>query len=79
MRRFRIFVTGKAGIFDPAGKASEDALEKLGYVTVENLRIGKLIDLECADSIELSQVEEMCTRFLANPVIEDFRIEEVNA
>ena len=77
MRRFRIFVTGKPGIFDPAGKASEDALVKLGYSGVDGLRIGKLVDLECADSVGLSEVQEMCERFLANPVIEDYRIEEV--
>jgi phosphoribosylformylglycinamidine synthase len=78
MRRFNIYVTGKQGIFDPAGKASENALNNLGYTGVESLRIGRFMQMQCADEITLSDVEEMCNRLLANPVIEDFRIEEQN-
>jgi len=78
MKRFNIYVTGKQGIFDPAGKASENALINLGYTGVESLRIGKFMQMQCADSVSLADVEEMCSRLLANPVIEDFRIEEVN-
>jgi len=77
VRHYRVFVTGKPGIFDPAGKAAEDALVKLGYTGVSGLRIGKLIDLECADGVGLSEVQEMCERFLANPVIEGFTVSEV--
>ena len=78
MKRYQIYVTGKPGIFDPAGKASENALTNLGYVGVEGLRIGKFIEMQCADEVGLAEVEEMCTRLLANPVIEDFRIEAVS-
>ena len=77
MKQFNIYVTGKQGIFDPAGKASENALTNLGYAGVESLRIGKFMQMQCADSVTLADVEEVCNRLLANPVIEDFRIEEV--
>jgi phosphoribosylformylglycinamidine synthase len=77
MKRFEVYVTGKAGIFDPAGKAAQNALANLGYQGVESLRIGKFIELECDDTMDAAQLGEICTRLLANPVIEDFRIEEV--
>ncbi|MCL1879592.1 MAG: phosphoribosylformylglycinamidine synthase subunit PurS [Actinomycetia bacterium] len=77
MRRFQIHVTGKQGIFDPAGEAAENALANLGYAGLQSLRIGKYIELECSDDISSGQVKEMCERLLANPVIEDFRIDEV--
>ena len=78
MKRFNIYVTGKQGIFDPAGKASENALINLGYGGVQSLRIGKFMQMQCADDVQEADVEEMCNRLLANPVIEDFRIEEIN-
>jgi phosphoribosylformylglycinamidine synthase len=76
MRSYRIYVTGKPGIFDPAGKASENALANLGYDGVASLRIGKFIEMQCDDAVSVAEVEEMCARLLANPVIEEFRIEE---
>ncbi|MDR1712892.1 MAG: phosphoribosylformylglycinamidine synthase subunit PurS [Coriobacteriales bacterium] len=76
-KRYEIFVTGKKGIFDPAGKTAQNALDNLGYAGIESLKIGKYIQLEGADSLSLAQVTEMCEKLLANPIIEDFRIEEV--
>ena len=76
MKHYNVYVTGKQGIFDPAGKASENALVNLGYTGIESLRIGKFIQIACADDISQSDIEEMCNRLLANPVIEDFHIEE---
>jgi len=76
MKRYQIYVTGKKGIFDPAGKAAENALTNLDYRGISSLRIGKFIEMECSDDVSLASVEEMCNRLLANPVIEDFRIEE---
>ncbi|MDR0308462.1 MAG: phosphoribosylformylglycinamidine synthase subunit PurS [Coriobacteriales bacterium] len=77
MKRYQIHITGKQGIFDPAGAASKNALLTLGYEGLEDLRIGKFIELSCADDVSPAQVEEMCAKLLANPVIEDFRIEEI--
>lgn len=77
MKRYQIFVTGKEGIFDPAGETSKNALANLGYTGVESLRIGKFVELEVAGSTTDEQVEEMCQKLLANPVIEDYKITSV--
>ncbi|MCL2631795.1 MAG: phosphoribosylformylglycinamidine synthase subunit PurS [Coriobacteriia bacterium] len=76
MKRFNIYVTSKPVIYDPAGKAAENALARMNFEGVERLRIGKFIEMECADEVSLADVEAMCDRLLANPVIEDYRIEE---
>jgi phosphoribosylformylglycinamidine synthase len=73
MARYEIYVTYKKGIFDPPGATAENALQNLGYEGVDSVRIGKYIQLD-ADA-DLSTVEEMCEKLLANPVIEDYRIE----
>ena len=75
MARYEIFVTYKAGIFDPPGATAERALANLGYTGVDEVKIGKFIRL--AGDVDLAQVTEMCEKLLANPVIEDFRIETV--
>jgi len=75
MRHYKIFITGKAGIFDPAGETSKSALLNLGYTGVESVRIGKFIELETDDAVGVAQVQEMCEKLLANPVIEDYKIE----
>lgn len=77
MKQYQIFVTGKEGIFDPAGETSKNALANLGYTGIESLRIGKFIELEVADSITDEQIEEMCQKLLANPVIEDYKITSI--
>ncbi|MGI6105259.1 MAG: phosphoribosylformylglycinamidine synthase subunit PurS [Raoultibacter sp.] len=77
MKQYQIFVTGKEGIFDPAGETSKSALENLGYSSIESLRIGKFIELEVADATTDEEVEEMCQKLLANPVIEDYTIKSV--
>ena len=75
MARYEIYVTYKQGIFDPPGATAERALANLGYEGVNSVKIGKFIRLD-ADA-DLASVTEMCARLLANPVIEDFRIETV--
>lgn len=75
MARYEIFVTYKAGIFDPPGATAERALSNLGYEGIESVQIGKFIRL--AGDVTEAQVTEMCDKLLANPVIEDFRIETV--
>ena len=76
MKRYEVFVTGKQGIFDPAGATAKNALENLGYQGIEDLKIGKFIQLQVADDIDESVVRQMCEKLLANPVIEDFSIVE---
>jgi phosphoribosylformylglycinamidine synthase len=75
MARFEIYVTYKKGIFDPPGATAERALQNLGYTEVEQVKIGKFIQLEVATGTDEARVREMCDRLLANPVIEDYRIE----
>jgi len=75
MARYEIYVTYKAGIFDPPGATAERALANLGYEGVESVKIGKFIRVEGGAS--LAAVPEMCEKLLANPVIEDYRIETV--
>lgn len=75
MARFEIYVTYKKGIFDPPGATAERALQNLGYAEVEQVKIGKYIQLEVTDGTDEARVREMCDKLLANPVIEDYRIE----
>ena len=75
--RATVLVRPKSGILDPQGQAVESALEHLGF-TVSGARVGKVIDLEvdAADAAAArTQVEQMCERLLANPLIESYEIE----
>jgi phosphoribosylformylglycinamidine synthase len=75
----RIFVTLKDGVLDPQGKAIGHALAGLGFGGVGDVRQGKLIEIDLPsakdESSARAQVEDMCRKLLANPVIEDFRVE----
>ena len=74
----RVFVTLKNGVLDPQGKAIGNALKGLGFDDVGEVRQGKLIELELADTdaaAARARVEEMCRQLLANPVIENYAIE----
>ena len=74
----RVFITLKNGVLDPQGKAIGHALNGLGFESVGEVRQGKLIELELADTdpaAARAQVEEMCRQLLANPVIENYAIE----
>lgn len=77
MARYEIYVTYKKGIFDPPGATAERALQNLGYAEVESVKIGKYIQLVVSDDATPERVREMCDKLLANPVIEDYRIETV--
>jgi phosphoribosylformylglycinamidine synthase subunit PurS len=76
--RARIHVKLKPGVLDPQGKAIGNALKGLGYAGVEEVRQGKLIELDLAESDPVrarDQIQAMCKELLANPVIEDYTIE----
>jgi phosphoribosylformylglycinamidine synthase PurS subunit len=77
MARYEIFVTYKKGIFDPPGATAERALANLGYAEIKRVKIGKYIQLEVEGDGpgNLTRVREMCDKLLANPVIEDYRIQ----
>lgn len=78
MPTVRVYVTLKPSLLDSAGRTVAGALQKLGYGELEEARIGKLIELKL-DAYHPDRVKEMCDKLLANPVIEDYRIEEVVA
>jgi phosphoribosylformylglycinamidine synthase len=71
--RARILIRPKAGILDPQGIAVERALPALGFTGVSNVHVGRLVELDVDDPADL---DSMCRRLLANPLIEDFEILE---
>ena len=71
----RVFVTLKPGVLDPQGKAIHHALDGLGFAGVQDVRAGKLIELDLDEGVADEAVEAMCRKLLANTVIENFRIE----
>jgi phosphoribosylformylglycinamidine synthase len=73
----RVLVTLKSGVLDPQGRAIHHALEGLGFRGVNDVRAGKLIELDVADDVEDAAIEEMCRKLLANTVIENFSIERL--
>ena len=78
MLQARVIITLKRGILDPQGDTVRSALQSLGFDGVADCRVGKVILLRLTESDRAkakAQVEQMCRRLLANPVIEDFRFE----
>ncbi len=73
----RVFVTLKSGVLDPQGKAIQHALEGLGFGGVNDVRAGKLIELDLADGTSEADIDGMCRKLLANTVIENYKIETV--
>ena len=71
----RIFVTLKPGVLDPQGRAIHHALDGLGFTGVDDVRQGKLIELDHAEPLSDETLDAMCRRLLANTVIESYRIE----
>ena len=74
----RVHVSLKPGVLDPQGKAIGNALTSLGFAGIGEVRQGKLIEIELAESdpaAARAHVEEMCRQLLANPVIENYTID----
>ncbi len=76
--RVRVHITLKNGVLDPQGKAISQALGSLGFDGVEDVRQGKYIELDIAETEPArahDAVDAMCRKLLANTVIEDYRID----
>lgn len=74
----KVYVTLKKSIADPQGSAIQGALNKMGYQRVEDVRIGKLIEINLGDITKEeaeTQLREMCEKLLANTVIEEYQFE----
>jgi phosphoribosylformylglycinamidine synthase PurS subunit len=72
--RARVLIRPKAGILDPQGVAVERALPALGFGGVANVHVGRLVELDVDDE---GQLDDMCRKLLANPLIEDYEIQTV--
>ncbi|MEL6541658.1 MAG: phosphoribosylformylglycinamidine synthase subunit PurS [Pseudomonadota bacterium] len=73
--KVRILVRLKPGVLDPQGRAVHHSLEGMGFDGVEDVRIGRLIEMDVADGTSQDTLKSMCEKLLANTVIEDFSIE----
>jgi phosphoribosylformylglycinamidine synthase subunit PurS len=73
----RVFVTLKNGVLDPQGKAIHHSLEGLGFTGVNDVRAGRLIEIDQEPGVSKTEIEAMCSKLLANMVIENFEIEQV--
>lgn len=78
----KVYVTLRPSVLDPAGTAVRSGLKHMGYDNVSKVRIGKYIELELMAESEASaqqQLDKICDQLLANPVIENYRIEVLAA
>lgn len=76
MAKVKIYVTLKDGVLDPQGKTVKNALDKMGYKNLEEVRIGKYIEIDAnnGDKEKLGkEINEICDRLLANPNIEKYK------
>jgi phosphoribosylformylglycinamidine synthase len=74
----RIYVTLRPSVLDPAGTAVQSGLKHMGYDNVEQVRIGKYVEVTLTAADETTareQIDRMCDQLLANPVIENYRFE----
>lgn len=77
MYKVKVFITLRESVLDPQGKAVQNSLHSMEYSQVEDVRIGKYMELTISPSDKSIEeaVDEMCSKLLANPVIEDYRYE----
>ena len=77
--KIRVHVSLKNGVLDPQGRAIHHALEGLGFSGVNDVRAGRLIELDVDQTVSYEALDDMCRKLLANMVIENYRIEKVAA
>jgi phosphoribosylformylglycinamidine synthase len=75
--KVRVFVSLKPGVLDPQGRAVHHALEGLGFKGVEDVRVGRMIEMDVAEGTSDEALQQMCEKLLANMVIENYRIEKL--
>ena len=75
--KVQVHVSLKPGVLDSQGRAIHHKLENLGFTGVNDVRAGKLIELDVAEDMTDDRLDEMCRMLLANLVIEDYRIERM--
>jgi phosphoribosylformylglycinamidine synthase len=67
-----VLIRPKAGILDPQGEVVQRALPALGFTGVANVHVGRLVELDVEDP---DQLQEMCEKLLANPLVEDYEVQ----
>ncbi len=78
--RAKVYISPKAGILDPQGLAVRNALQNLGFKGVNEVRVGKYIELELEDCENPDkQLQDMCQELLYNPLVESCRYEIMEA
>ena len=75
--KVQVYVTLKPGVLDPQGRAVHHALQGMGFTGVDDVRVGRTIELDVADTTDDAALDDMCRKLLANMVIENYRIEKV--
>ena len=78
MATVRIIVTLKQGVLDAQGQAVRQGLRALGYGAIHDVKVGRYIELTVPDTYPPEEIREMCDRLLANPLIEEWRLEAVS-
>ncbi|WP_298302102.1 phosphoribosylformylglycinamidine synthase subunit PurS [uncultured Erythrobacter sp.] len=76
--KVRILVRLKPGVLDPQGRAVHHSLDGLGFEGVEDVRIGRMIEMDVAEGTTDETLTKMCEQLLANMVIEDYAIERLD-
>ncbi len=74
----RVHITLKPGVVDPQGSAIGQALKSIGFEAVAGVRVGRTVELDIEGRTQdevTKDVSAMCERLLANPVIENYRVE----
>ncbi len=72
--KVRIYISLKHGVLDPQGKATHNALANMGFDGVNDVRCGRVIDLDVSETLSDEEIGKMCEQLLANTVIEDYSI-----
>jgi|TARA_B100000029_G_scaffold371732_1_gene365656 phosphoribosylformylglycinamidine synthase len=74
--KLNVKIMPKDGVLDPQGKAIENSLIQLGFKNINNLRQGKIIEIDLNEEKEraIEIVDDMCKKLLANLIIEDYEI-----
>lgn len=78
----KVYVTLKPSVLDPQGKAIHHSVELLGFESIKDVRQGKYFEVQLADEMSETEARELASKIakdvLANPVIEDYKVEIVN-
>ncbi len=80
--KVKVYVTLKPSVLDPQGKAIHHSVELLGFEQVTDIRQGKYFEVQLAENVSETEAEEIANKIakdvLANPIIEDYRVEIEN-